>query len=822
MATDDGSKSIREQREDLANEIKDVNSKLKPGFQKIISDLEEVSPQVAKITADFRESSRDTFTGALATKKLKNLTGLVDKYMSEGAEALDPKELKQLEKNFSSEVAGVTEVFDFEGMRQAQLEFNETQDKLQALEDGKQARLEKSMANNNVLATLDREIEEARSKSIGLQGAALEANTKLIEDLQRDREDKADKMTAAFDREIAAERKILEERTEALSETTDAYKKGLEEATKSDKLEKFSGGINELTGIDILGFADTVTKKVNAISDVMGSIGETLGGGFKGMKDKVGGFFSGMKGMFSKKSVSNSLGDSKEKATAMKDAVSSAGDKVKEKVADTGALAGGGKSKTGGFLKSIANAVKKFGDKKVLRGALTMGVMAGTVGLLAIGLKQFIGLDFITMGKGLLALTGLALVSKLICKASKSMLMGSVGILALGAALIPLAFGLNLMKDVGMGTIGVLATGIIALGVAAAVMGMFLPMIALGALAIGLLGAALLPFAYAAKIASEAMGTFVPSIVELSHVDGLNLIAVGAGLAAIGVGLVAMSGGNLLSSLLDGIGKLFGAKSPMEKVTEFAKGLEGVDMEPIVQLGEAFKHLGGSLDVIKMFNNLDPKGLRKFAESVDVLTEAMIRLDQGVPKELTWWEKMTQFAGKLMGTSQEERVQEQMDESVDRMTKLEGKYRIHYEGGKEVGRELRENYYDGQEGMDGPASDSAMSQEMYQIEMELKAERNRYSKLQLKMIERNAQYPGLYSKEQIELAGEPMTGQSIKEQRSFSASGTYGSDGGGNALLQNNTNNVNNGTSYVSVNAPKVFNDEYSQGRLNPIQDGTF
>ena len=90
------------------------------------------------------------------------------------------------------------------------------------------------------------------------------------------------------------------------------------------------------------------------------------------------------------------------------------------------------------------------------------------------------------------------------------------------------------------------------------------------------------------------------------------------------------------------------------------------------------------------------------------------------------------------------------------------------------------------------------------------------------MIERNAQYPGLYSKEQIELAGEPMTGQSIKEQRSFSASGTYGSDGGGNALLQNNTNNVNNGTSYVSVNAPKVFNDEYSQGRLNPIQDGTF
>ena len=73
---DDGTKSIREQREDFFKEIKDVNAKELEKFsvfkkkkkkkKKIISDLEEVSPQVAKITADFRESSKDSFTGALA------------------------------------------------------------------------------------------------------------------------------------------------------------------------------------------------------------------------------------------------------------------------------------------------------------------------------------------------------------------------------------------------------------------------------------------------------------------------------------------------------------------------------------------------------------------------------------------------------------------------------------------------------------------------------------------------------------------------------------------------------------------------------------
>lgn len=794
----DGTDSIREQRENLAKEIKDVNAKLKPGFQKIIKDLEEVSPQVAKITADFRESSKDTFTGALATKKLKNLSGLVDRYMKEGEDALNPKELKQLQSNFSQEVNGVMETFDFEGMRNAQLEFNATQDALMELEDKKQERLEVALKRNNVLGQLDKKIDEARAKSFGLQGAALNENTKLIEDLQSQRKEKQGEITAAFDREIELERKSLEEKKEALSDSTEAYQKGLEEATKFEGIEKFSGGIEELTGIDILGFADTVTKKVNAIGDVLGSIGDTLGGGFKGMKDKVANFFGGMKDMFGKKSPIADVKDSpvggavKDKAVGMAKGMSTeAADK------STGITKKAGKS--GGFLGSIANGVKKFGDSKVLKGALTLGILGGTVGLLAIGLKSFTGLDFKTMLKGFVALGALIMFARLIGKATFGILRGALAIGVLGAALIPFAFALNLMKDVGLGTILTIAVGLTALGVAAGILGGMLPLMLLGSVAIAALGAALIPFAYAAEMAAGAFGMFINDIIKISLVDGANLILVGAGLAAIGAGLVAMTGGGLIGSLLEGIGSLFGAKSPMEKVTDFAKGLQDVDMTKITQLGVAFEKLQNAEGAIKLFSDVDAKakGLKRFAESIDELTEALVRLESGVPKEDSWWDKMTSFAGKMMGTTEEERIAEQTQKSQQRLNN---------------GVSMGQAYYSDEE-LDDMIGSGGGQTTRQPSGMSLEAEEIRLSRLQEKMLEHNIVarqkfgIPHLYSPEEIAAAGVQDTGGAVKNARQEVSA----SAGTGNQIaMASNQNIVNQGRTYNNLNKPQTNNDDYS------------
>ena len=163
---------------------------------------------------------------------------------------------------------------------------------------------------------------------------------------------------------------------------------------------------------------------------------------------------------------------------------------------------------------------------------------------------------------------------------------------------------------------------------------------------------------------------FITDILKLSLVDGGNLILVGAGFS-IGAGLVAMTGGGLIGSLLEGLGSLFGAKSPMEKVTDFAKGLEDVDMTKIVDLGNAFEKLQNAEGAIMLFSNVDAKakGLKRFAEGIDELTAALIRLEQGAPKKQSWWDKMTALASKVMGTTPQQRTEEQIAQSEDRLVR---------------------------------------------------------------------------------------------------------------------------------------------------------
>jgi len=798
---DEFNKSIEQQKKEFSNELQDVNAKLKPGFQKLINSLEEASPQIAKITADFRESSKDTFKGALATSKLKNLSGIVDKYMS-GAE-VSAEEMSKLQKEFTVEVDGVQKGFNFTGMRIAQQSFNKTQETVNKIEKAKQAAYLKQTQDIR---------EEFRKQEKAYEAGTINAVqfAEARATFEEKNNEAQNKVNDKYDSGLDFERKKLEERKTKLQEFTDDYKEGLERATDNAGLQKFSDGIDELFGIDILGFADSMTKKVNAIGDVMGSIGGALGEAGKGLKDKVGGFMGGVKDFFTPKAKEGGKdegvigGAIKGKAAGMAKGMS-------DKAADKGVGLPKGSSKSGGFLGSIANGVKKFGDSKVLKGALTLGILGGTVGLLAIGLQQFTGLDFKTMLKGFVALGALILFARLIGKATFGILRGALAIGVLGAALIPFAFALNLMKDAGLGTILTIAAGLTVLGVAAAILGGMLPLMIMGSIAIGALGAALIPFAYAAEMAAGAFGMFINDIVKISLVDGANLILVGLGLAAIGAGLVAMTGGNLIGSLLEGIGSLFGAKSPMEKVTDFAKGLQDVDMTKITQLGVAFEKLQSAEGAIKLFSNVDAKakGLKRFAESIDELTEALVRLESGVPKEDSWWDKMTSFAGKLMGTTEEERLAEQAQKSQQRLNNGVSMGGAYYSD-----EELDEMTSGGTVPMRQP---SGMSLEMAEVKAELQGQRQaeeiRLSRLQEMMLEHNIVarqkfgIPHLYSPEEIAAAGvQDQGGQIANARQEVSATATAGNQ----IAMASNQNIVNNGRTYNNLNKPQTNNDDYA------------
>ena len=253
------------------------------------------------------------------------------------------------------------------------------------------------------------------------------------------------------------------------------------------------------------GFMSKLTK--GGAPDVVGKMTSTAGGMLGGLKDKAAGLVP--QGL---KTKAQGMGS---KVSDMLKGASSGADKT------TSAMTKGGKS--GGFLKSIADAVKKFGDNKVLKGAAAIALLGASVGLAGVGLKQFNEVNFTSLIKGTLALGGLAALAQTLGKGSTAMIKGAAAVAILGASVVPLAFGLNLMKDVGIGTIGVLAAGLITLGVSAAAMGSFLPLILMGAVAIGALGVAILPFALAAKLLGGAMESISAGLKTIADLPILEV-----------------------------------------------------------------------------------------------------------------------------------------------------------------------------------------------------------------------------------------------------------------------------------------------------------
>ena len=228
------------------------------------------------------------------------------------------------------------------------------------------------------------------------------------------------------------------------------------------------------------------------------------------------------------------------------------------------------------------------------------------------------------------------------------------------------------MENVGMATIGVLAVGLITLTAAAVGMGFALPFILLGAVAIGALGVALIPLGFGLKLVSESLPGFVDSLASFSEVDGLgllksaagmlaiagamalmapllpfmllgslagpsieamgkslqtfnnvdfkNLALAGLGMKAIADGMASMSGGSLKSSIMDGIGSIFGADSPIDKLKTFIAGFDTIDTSSIITTADALQSLSDSLSDLSYVLDRSLEPLMKLSIVLDNLS----------------------------------------------------------------------------------------------------------------------------------------------------------------------------------------------------------
>jgi len=292
--------------------------------------------------------------------------------------------------------------------------------------------------------------------------------------------------------------------------------------------------------------------------------------------------------------------------------------------ADTGKGANGPLKGVGGVIKSIGQGFKYLGKNlaSIAKGALAMGLMGASLIPFAISAKMFNDVEWESLAKAGASLLGLAGVAFILGKASGSMIIGGAAIAVLGGALWVAGKGFQQFAELDWKTIGMGFVAIGGLAVVAAALSFALPFIIPGSIAIAALGAALIPFAYAAGMAAPALTEIAEAFNAFGNVPISTMFAIPAALAAVGAALVAMSAGNFVSGILDGIGKLFGNESPIDKIVRLAESAPNV-----IALGAAMRTFGDDVDAMMSgLDRLDPTKVDKlddFSEKIENFVDAM-------------------------------------------------------------------------------------------------------------------------------------------------------------------------------------------------------
>lgn len=200
-----------------------------------------------------------------------------------------------------------------------------------------------------------------------------------------------------------------------------------------------------------------------------------------------------------------------------------------------------------GIMMGIADGISAFGTLKVVKGVAVLGLLTGVVWGMSKALENFQDLEWETLGKAALVITGL----------------------------------------VGAGA----AAGAIA------------PLLGMGALALGGLAASVWAIGEAMKVMGDGLEAFTSGLERLAEIDGDNLIGVAAGLkelawamAGFGAGQAMEGLGNLVSRFLT-----IGTDSPVEQLIKIGTVGSGV-----VDAANGLDRLG---ETMSKFSKLDPDSM---------------------------------------------------------------------------------------------------------------------------------------------------------------------------------------------------------------------
>lgn len=262
-------------------------------------------------------------------------------------------------------------------------------------------------------------------------------------------------------------------------------------------------------------------------------------------------------------------------------------------------------------LTGLSNGLNKFTVKSLI-GAASLVVVAGALFIAGKAIQEFIKIDWDSLAKAGVALLGLSGIAMLLGNIAPNVILGAAAMLILSASLVPMAYALKMFNDISWDTLAI--AGVALLGLAGAVAGLgAIMMSGVGAVAIGLgtvalaaMGVAMLPVAFALKILSESVDK-LGSANWAGISKGIpTMLSLGLAMA----GLALLSPGIVLSSIA---------------VSSFALSI--VTLAAGINAAAAFKTT--IVDPLKELNNVSSSNLIGLSVGLTALSASMLLFTGG-------------------------------------------------------------------------------------------------------------------------------------------------------------------------------------------------
>ena len=207
----------------------------------------------------------------------------------------------------------------------------------------------------------------------------------------------------------------------------------------------------------------------------------------------------------------------------------------------------------GGGGADQANKFSKIKSSDLIKGAAALLILAAALYVSAKAFQEFAEVTWESVAKGLVGLVGLATIAYILGKAQGEMIKGAIAVAILGVALIPFAFAMSLIAGLDIGSVLAAAAGLVIFGAA---------VFALGALMFTGVGALV----------------FGAGLLALAGL-GAALMLLGAGLVLVGSGFSAISGS-------------------LPAIMEQVAAVSQIDYMPIIGLAGALTLLAGALALV--------------------------------------------------------------------------------------------------------------------------------------------------------------------------------------------------------------------------------